>query len=1369
MDLCRLSLLIASKIIHSSELDALLDPDWCCENFLCKDPTVLSGMRNLRNVHRSVIRNDAKQPVTACHWDVNGTSSVVCAFGPTERDPLLELKRWGNFAEDFVHIASWDAACPNPDVKQDEIVNLHFFSDTSTAVVVLAGGDLVIVRETPSPLEAKIEIVGSVDAGISAAAWSPDEEILAIVTKASTILYMTRDIDNIVDLSLSSDDFKVSSHVSVGWGKAETQFKGKKARALRDPTVPENVDEGVLHPSDTLRTSISWRGDGSYVAVNSIEGSRRVIRVFSRDGILESVSEPVDNLTDALSWRPAGNLISGIQRSGDEVGVVFFEKNGLRHGQFDLRLSTEDAEVWADQISLDWNSDSTVLCVRYKDRIQLWQMGNYHYYLKQEIRGSNDAETLTHFSWHPEKPLSFSFGTRSVIQRLVYSSKVAGGPPVPPVDYGLVAVIGGKRLKLTPLRNANVPPPYALHELNLDDNILDVAIIDLRANHLLRLAVLQHERILMFDYDIKNEPVAILSTTTSTYNTQDHSMALQIELLSSDTLAVLYSAVDGAQLYTLSIPQASEAKGLLGSELTTKYTIGRRAEMLIPQRIEGNAFAHVTVDAADRPKRQVNGDHQRSGYKVIPTSTQTSDAIVLDVNQQQNRRLCEHEALKMSCQTSQPSILFRLDAQNVLYADDRRLVTGCTSFLVTQSHLLFTSNNLLKFVHLSGKVGDLVVPPNTPETDERCRNIERGAKLVTVMPSAFAVVLQMPRGNLETIYPRALVLAGIRDKINERKYKGAFLACRDHRVDMNILHDHDSQQFLESVGPFVDKVKKPEHIDLFLSQLREENVAKTMYRDTVRPVDEESQGTDAIKQIHLNHGSKVNRICEEFLKVLVDRPPEYLQNVLSAHVCKVPPDMNAALQEIAELRASKSDHVDSMIEHICFLADANKLYDNALGLYDLELTLLIAQQSQKDPKEYLPILRNLQKMPNLRRQYSIDDMLGRNERALQYLCKLDAFEEVKTYVVKHDLYNEALIHYRYEEPKHQELLRLYAEHLQQTRMFKEAGIAFESLDDHVAASEAFRQAQMWQECLSNATQAHMETHQFFSLATNLCEILTESKDYAAAGTVSVEYLSDTPAAVKLFCKGYHFAHAIRLAGLYQRLDLLESVIDPGLQEGMAHMVELLADCKSQLNAQIPRIRELRTKKVEDPLAFWEGEVPGGGAIPDDVSIAATDASTTGGSLFTRYTNRTGTVGTNATRRTSKNRRREERKRARGKKGSVYEEEYLVNSVGRLIDRVNMISDEVSRLVVGLMRRRMREQARSVEAAMAEVVALCQGCVGEVFETAAEPPKEPPEDPDSAGYRPQGGEAVLMDSLEESGKPREVPLVRDFERLSLLRE
>lgn len=83
-----------------------------------------------------------------------------------------------------------------------------------------------------------------------------------------------------------------------------------------------------------------------------------------------------------------------------------------------------------------------------------------------------------------------------------------------------------------------------------------------------------------------------------------------------------------------------------------------------------------------------------------------------------------------------------------------------------------------------------------------------------------SLVLQMPRGNLETIYPRAMVLAGIRQLIEEVNYGAAFSTCRTQRVDMNILYDHRPVQFLENVGVFLDQVKDAANIDLFLSSLR---------------------------------------------------------------------------------------------------------------------------------------------------------------------------------------------------------------------------------------------------------------------------------------------------------------------------------------------------------------------------------------------------------------------------------------------------------------------------------------------------------------------------------------------------------------------
>lgn len=372
-------------------------------------------MRNLRNTRHTLFEfTDDQLPPTASTWDP-ATDALIAAFGPTPSSPVIELRRLAKdcySCDAAKQIASWDAPSPLPDViPVDRILSLQYFADTATICLILAGGDIVIVREEPLPGEDLIEIVGSVDEGIAAAAWSPDEELLAISTRASTLILMTRDFESIANVTLSPEDLQVSAHVSVGWGKRETQFQGKRAKALKDPTVPEHIDEGHLSSLDRLQTTISWRGDGAYLAVNSVQDEkRRMIRVYSREGVLDSVSEPVDGLEGALSWRPAGNLLASVQRRSDRIDVVFFERNGLRHGEFPLRLSAEDMDTWASSISLAWNSDSTVLAITFKDRIQLWTMGNYHYYLKQEIHTSpsSDSAASARAAWHPEKALHLS-------------------------------------------------------------------------------------------------------------------------------------------------------------------------------------------------------------------------------------------------------------------------------------------------------------------------------------------------------------------------------------------------------------------------------------------------------------------------------------------------------------------------------------------------------------------------------------------------------------------------------------------------------------------------------------------------------------------------------------------------------------------------------------------------------------------------------------------------------------------------------------------------------------------------------------------------------------------------------------------------
>ncbi|OOF97813.1 hypothetical protein ASPCADRAFT_141486 [Aspergillus carbonarius ITEM 5010] len=1333
-------------------------------------------MRNLKTVRLAEVQLQNELPLTSTAWDT-ASDAVVCTFGPTASNPVIELRRKRHDAyfsepvgaDAFECIASWDAPCPLPDLECDRVLSLHYFADNLTACLVLEGGDIIIVREEPLPGEDKIEIVGSVDVGITAAAWSPDEELLALTTRANTFLYMTREFENVAEITFTQEDLQASQHVSVGWGKRETQFQGKRAKALRDPTVPEKVDEGKLSSSDDGRTTITWRGDGAYVAVNSIEaGARRAIRVYSREGTLDSISEPVDGLEGALSWRPSGNLIASIQRRDDRVDVVFFERNGLRHGEFTLRLTEEERLTWASTIHLSWNVDSTVLAVQFHDRIQFWTTGNYHYYLKQEIPMLVNAEYPYPFvfKWHQEKALRFIAGASASILDVDFVFDVSQGSTTSPDDVGAVAVIDGKTLKLTPLRLAGVPPPMAHNELSLDSNIVDVAF----SKSGTRIAILMKDCFSIFLWSLKSRPVVspILESSYPLSETPN-SRPRQIAFANEHEVYILKdngpnnTNIERTALETRSTQIAYQAAD--SEQILSIFTsLGRDSLWLSHVKAPNQPISYSYISMPS------SGEFQVVPWLESPT-VDTYWAKAVQVSEDEN-------------------VLVSLARSGALYANKRLLAKNCTSFLVTQAHILFTTSlHLIKFVHLT-TAEEMDIPPDTPETDERCRSIERGGRLVTVMPTTFAVILQMPRGNLETIYPRALVLAGIRTFIDRKNYRAAFLTCRSQMVDMNIIHDYAPVQFMENIQLFVDQVKRIDFIDEFISRLSEEDVSETLYKDTLKApkADITQPGLVAPSP---SKGSKVNRICDAFLSTLEKRLDTNLHNLITAHVCKSPPDLESGLQLVARLREQSPEQADDAIEHMCFLTDANQLYDNALGLYNLELTLLVAQQAQRDPREYLPFLRKLQQLPELRRHFEIDNYLGRTSKALKHLHALNAHDEIRAYTIKHVLYKDAIDLYKYQAEQLRDTTHLYADYLFDRSQYKEAGIAYESLELYTDAYKCYHLAHLWRESLYCAMMVPLSPTELANHATTLASTLTEeSKDYISAAQIHADHLRDIPTAARLLCRGSRFSEATRLLALNNQQTLIPEIVDSGLSDSMGSMTDLLADFRSQLNAQVPRIRELRVRRATDPLAYFGGDPTMGDGtgvdIPDNVSLAPTDASTLAGrSMFTRYTGNTGKTGkTSSSRHTSKTRRKEERKRARGKKGTVYEEEYLVNSVRRLLERANSTVGEVEVLVDALLRRNMRERAAAIEKAMQEVLKLCAESREEVFgalvpEAAKEGEEGDGENADVGaaageefpGAGARGGQSVFWDSVTATanvGKGREVPAVKEMKVSALLK-
>jgi len=116
--------------------------------------------------------------------------------------------------------------------------------------------------------------------------------------------------------------------------------------------------------------SISWRGDSSIFVVNiEIDGGFKcltrdaqnlnVIKGPARadDQTVFSVAEkPIAHLTKPCCIMPNGSLVAGFQ-AGNKREVCFWEKNGLRHGEFEL--PDQSLRVTA----IEFNQDSTLMAL----------------------------------------------------------------------------------------------------------------------------------------------------------------------------------------------------------------------------------------------------------------------------------------------------------------------------------------------------------------------------------------------------------------------------------------------------------------------------------------------------------------------------------------------------------------------------------------------------------------------------------------------------------------------------------------------------------------------------------------------------------------------------------------------------------------------------------------------------------------------------------------------------------------------------------------------------------------------------------------------------------------------------------------------
>lgn len=78
-----------------------------------------------------------------------------------------------------------------------------------------------------------------------------------------------------------------------------------------------------------------------------------------------------------------------------------------------------------------------------------------------------------------------------------------------------------------------------------------------------------------------------------------------------------------------------------------------------------------------------------------------------------------------------------------------------------------------------------------------------------------------------------------------------------------------------------------------------------MYKETIKSIDLAQKTKLSPEQVE----TKVNRVCDAFLSVLEQSQykDDHLQNIITSHVSKVPPALEAGLEMIGRLQSKQSD------------------------------------------------------------------------------------------------------------------------------------------------------------------------------------------------------------------------------------------------------------------------------------------------------------------------------------------------------------------------------------------------------------------------------------------------------------------------------
>ncbi|KAK6933212.1 Elongator complex protein 1 [Dillenia turbinata] len=1065
----------------------------------------------------------------------------------------------------FQQGSTWGKASLSADVEpldlepEDIITSFDYLMEKESLIIGTSSGFMLLHSGDGTGTE----VVGKLEGGVKCISPSPDGDLIAVISGLGQILVMTHDWDLLYETALEDSS--------------------------------EVID--VSEPISAFECSVSWRGDGKYfVTLNVVRDSpsmHKRLKVWERDsGVLHATSELRPFMGVALDWMPSGAKIAAVydRRTEEKCpSIVFFERNGLERSSFSTNeLTNASIEM------LRWNCQSDLLasvirCEKH-DSVKIWYFSNNHWYLKQEIRYPKQEGIKC--IWDPTKPLQLICWTLSgqvTVYNFIWLTAV--------VEKSLALVIDDSKILVSPLFLSLMPPPLYLFSLKFKSPVRDIAFCSRNSkDHL--AACLSDGSLCIVELlspdsweDLEGQEFSVEAAAAEV------TFGSFVHLTWLDSHVLLGVSHFGFSHSTNSVQKPSCKGGLLGYYL-------QEIEFICPENhvpglptgsgwhasISSQTFAEgLIIGIALNPAKRFSAFLQFAGGKIVEY---TSKLGVQGGNSKNYLPQDDDLSFPTSCPWMNvipigdngpvKPVLFGLDDINRLHVSGKTICVNCSSFSFYSNstdrvitHLIFLTKQDLLFVVDISKImhGEVEVEyekflyDGKRRKEEENRNFvcvwERGAKVIGVLHGdEAAIILQTSRGNLECVYPRKLVLASIVNALVQGRFRDALVMVRRHRIDFNVIVDHCGwQAFLPLAKEFVRQVNNLNYITEFICSIKRENIMETLYKNFVQlPCPSEAK---VVQARNVEDSNKVSSVLLAIRKALEEHIPESPARelcILTTLARSDPPALEEALERIKNTREMEllgSDNpkkisfpsAEEALKHLLWLLDPEAVWEAALGLYDLHLAAIVALNSQRDPKEFLPYLQQLESMAPFLMRYSIDLKLQRYESALKNIMSAgDAYfgDCMNLMKVNPQLFPLGL-QLVTDSSKRREVLEAWGDHLVGEKCFEDAATTYMCCSHYEKALKAFRGCGNWSGMLTVAGFLKFGKEEVLQLAYELCEELQALGKPAEAAKIALEYCTDVKNGISLLVTAREWEEALRVAFLHGQDDLISEVKSESLE------------------------------------------------------------------------------------------------------------------------------------------------------------------------------------------------------------------------------